>query len=460
MSPETPSVLSLLRRHAAERGDALCLFSIDEGRGVTWRELLGTAEGLAGAFASQGLKANDRVAVVAENSLDVAMLYYGVMAYGATFCPLDPKAPDLDRFLKRLRPKLVLKGLPELRAMGAVPAFAAENHAAICFTSGTTDGAKAVAHTFGSYHANAAQTVARWGLTPADRLLDYRSFSWAATHTVGLHPLLLGGHALYFAREFRAGELAAWVQRHRPTVLVGIPLVIDAMLGRADMAPEAFSSLRFVSCSTAPLTGERHRQFEARFGVPLVQLYGMSEGGLLALNPHQRRRIGSVGLASGAQRLRIVDPAGATLAAGQIGEIVAGGPACAAHYVREDGGLEPISRDALRTGDMGRLDEDGYLYVLGRTAQAFLRKGRPVLPFLIDQTLAAVPAVSDAASIGADGRITSFVVRRGELDAASVMAHCSGALPADYLPDEIRFCEAIPRNARGKVDFDKLREAL
>ncbi len=452
-----PSVLSLLRRHAGERPDAICLFSIDEERGLTWRQLLERVEGLAGFFSAGKIQANDRVAVVSENSLDLATLYYAVMAHGAAFCPLSPSARDLDPLLARLKAKVVLRGIPpfEKNPVASLPASDESAHAAICFTSGTTQGAKAVAHTFGSYYENALQTVTRWGLAPGDRVLDYRSFSWAATHTVGLHPLLVGGHALYFAREFRAERLAEWVGKYRPTVLVGIPLVIDAMLERA-MEAAAFSSLRFVSCSTAPLTSERHRRFEQHFRAPLVQLYGMSEGGLIALNPHDRRRIGSVGLPSSVQHLRLVDASGAELPRGQIGEIVVGGPACASHYVLEDGSLALIPRDALRTGDMGRLDEDGYLYVLGRTAQAFLRKGRQILPFLIDQSLVSAPAVRDAASVGRDGRVTSFVVRRSEIEAADVLAHCGRTLPAEYLPDEIVFCDEIPRNARGKVDFDKL----
>lgn len=429
-------------------------------------------EALATVFAEAGLKANDRVAVVAENSIELATLYYAVMAYGAVFCPLSPGS-HTPRMLDRLKPRLVLtQGADVLKHAKAsdsvsscLPVSRASDHAAICFTSGTTQGAKAVAHTFESYYRNAVQTVSRWALRPGDRVLDYRSFSWAATHTVGLHPLLLGGHTLVFAREFSAGALRGWVKRQRPSVLVGIPLVIDSMLEHAQASDAAdFASLRFVSCSTAPLTGERHRRFEAHFGVPLVQLYGMSEGGLVALNPHDRRRIGSVGLPSSAQNLRIVDLSGAELAPGEIGEILVGGPACASHYIEEDGSLARISRDALRTGDMGRLDEDGYLYIVGRAAQAFVRKGRQILPFLIDQSLSAVPALSDAASIGitrdgSDAHIVSFVVPRqpGAVAAADLLAHCGRMLPAEYLPDEIVFCDVIPRNARGKVDFERLR---
>jgi acyl-coenzyme A synthetase/AMP-(fatty) acid ligase len=459
-----PPVLSLLQRHSAERPDACCLFSIDQDRRLTWRELLQEVQAWAKVFDEAGVRLGDRIAIVGENSLELATLYCAVLAYGAVFCPISSTLPpeEIDRVLARLRPRLVWREqTSRLEALAAASsASAGAGHAAICFTSGTTDGAKAVAHTFESYYQNALQTLARWGLTTADRVLDYRSFTWAATHTVSLHPLVVGGHSLVFARGFRAAELAGWVRRHRPTVLVGIPLVIDAMIEQADtLDPADFASLRFVSCSTAPLTSERHRRFEEHFRVPLVQLYGMSEGGLIALNPHDRRRIGSVGLPSSVQDLRIVSPTGAELPQGEVGEIVVGGPACAAHYVLEDGTLAPITRTVLPTGDMGRIDEDGYLSVLGRTAQAFLRNGRQILPFLIDQSLIAAGPVKDAASVGRDGRITSFVVRSGEMDAAAVMAHCSRTLSADYLPDEIVFCDEIPRNARGKVDFEKLRRA-
>src|SRR5206468_8134970 len=130
-------------------------------------------------------------------------------------------APNLQRLLDRLKPELMLRQGADIAAFFArakkartrvldLPVSSASDHAAICFTSGTTEGAKAVAHSFESYYHNAVQTVTRWGLAPGDRLLDYRSFSWAATHTVGLHPLLIGGHALAFAREFRAQDLPGW----------------------------------------------------------------------------------------------------------------------------------------------------------------------------------------------------------------------------------------------------------
>ncbi len=464
-----PSVLSLIQWHAAKRPDQLCLFSIDENRGFTWVELLQEVRRLASVFAGNKLQPGDRVGVVAENSLELATLYCAVLAYGAVFCPISCAQPEhqIQRLLTRLRPRLVFR--EDAAAASMVLAAAsknerfesdAEGHAAICFTSGTTDGAKAVAHTFESYYLNALETVTRWGLMPSDRVLDFRSFTWAATHTVGLHPLIVGGHSLVFARGFRVQELAQWVRNHRPTVLVGIPTVIDAMIDQGDaLDPTHFSSLRFVSCSTAPLTSERHKRFEDRFGVPLVQLYGMSEGGLIALNPHDRRRIGSVGLPSSAQRLRIFGSKATDLRQGEVGQIMAGGPACASHYVLEDGALAPIAREELATGDMGRLDEDGYLYVLGRTAQAFNRNGHQILPFLIDQSLVAAPPVKDAASMGRDGRIISFVVRKESASAEEVMAHCGRTLPAEYLPDEIVFCDEIPRNARGKVDFEKLGRA-
>ena len=121
---------------------------------------------------------------------------------------------------------------------------------------------------------------AGWGLTEADRVLEYRSFSWSSSHQICLNPTLCAGDTLIFAAKYSQSRFFDWLRDYRPTVVVGIPTVVSMLLNRPrDEADAGFGSLRFMSCSTSPLLGDQHREFEDRYGIKLIQHYGMSEGG-------------------------------------------------------------------------------------------------------------------------------------------------------------------------------------
>ena len=224
----------------------------------------------------------------------------------------------------------------------------------VSFTSGTAAAPKAVIHTFGNYFWIAEQTIDMWKLTDADRMLEYRSFTWASSHMLCLQPALLIGATLVFANRFSRTSFFDWIREFRPTMVIGIPTVINMLLSR-DATPEdrtAMESLRFMSSSTAPLMVDQHLRFEETYGIQLVQIYGMSEGGVVAGNHVGDRRIGSVGRPGLYQNLRIVNPQGASLAAGQDGEIEIGGAQTGWGYLTKVVQANGF-RDPIETGDLG-----------------------------------------------------------------------------------------------------------
>jgi len=505
-APEPPtripyrSVRDLMRDHAERAAHQVCLHSIDQGTSLTWGQLLGLSHRLSAYLAEKGIAANDRVCVLTDNSLENLVLYYGVQRHGATFCTVNVEinATHLSEMLHRLKPKLVLwhdaldlaavrPGAPgEWVSFGAcdpagtgardgglfetlarypaspTPATVGrpEDIACICFTSGTSDRPKGVMHSFANYHCIGAQTAYLWGLTPSDRVLEYRSFSWSSSHQVVLHPLLVGGGSVYFARRYSQSRFFDWIRDCKPTISIGIPTVVNMLLNRPISVDRSeLAGLRFMSCSTSPLLDEQHRRFEATYGIPLVQHYGMSEGGTVAGNHHAGRRIGSVGRPGLFQNLEIIDEQGRILPQGEVGEIEIGGPQNATAYLNPDGSTEPVRGKRLKTGDLGYLDADGFLYVTGRAKEIIIRGGVNIAPLEIDGAIMRHPAVLEAAAIGIPDPIygetvAAYVVAKPgtDLTADDLHAHCAAVLPDFKRPREIIMTDAVLRNARGKVD--------
>ena len=437
--------------------------------------------------------------MLTDNRLEMPVLYYAIQRYGAAFCTINVEvnAAHVREMLDRIGPDLVLwhreldisgYGAPDGGAGDTWIRFGACNPAGsaaadgglfeslnryddkddapeaahgpddlcvLSFTSGTSAAPKGVMHRFGNYFWIADQSIDMWKLTEADRMLEFRSLSWASSHMLCLNPALRVGATILLAARFSRSRFFGWLREHVPTMVIGVPTVINMLLEH-DPAPEDIAAtrrLRFMSSSTAPLMVEQHRRFEDTYGVELVQLYGMSEGGIVASNHVGARRIGSVGPPGLYQNLTIIGADGKSGA----GEIEIGGAQPAGGYLLPDGTIEPIAR--LKTGDLGYLDADGFLVITGRAKDVIIRGGVNIAPLEIDNALAAHPDIGEAATIGVPDPVygeeaVSFATLRpgATPDAEAVRAHCAGLLAAFKVPKKVIFLDAIPKNARGKID--------
>ena len=504
------SIADLLRDHAGARGDKPFIVAVDENRQITFGELWRLSNRLARFLGARGIGPGGRIAVLTANRLEMPVLYYAIQRYGAAFCTINVEvnAGHVREMLDRMQPDLVLwhedidagaLGLGEhsdwVRFGACDPGgghaadgglFEALNGYAdsdgpddpapeadagpddlcvLSFTSGTSAAPKGVMHRFGNYFWIADQTIDMWKLTDVDRMLEFRSLSWASSHMLCLVPALRTGATILLAERFSRSRFFGWLRDFAPTMVIGVPTVINMALERTPDPDDtaATRTLRFMSSSTAPLMVEQHRRFEETYGVELVQLYGMSEGGIVASNHVGERRIGSVGRPGLYQNLRIVDETGKTLPDGGIGEIEIGGAQPAHGYLLPDGSVEAIAR--LRTGDLGYLDPDGFLIVTGRARDVIIRGGVNIAPLEIDNVLALHSDVLESATIGVADRVygeeaVSFVALRdgAAADTAAIVAHCARALPAFKLPKRIVLLDAIPKNDRGKIDRAALSE--
>jgi long-chain acyl-CoA synthetase len=496
-----------IARAAQRHPDKPWIVSADDGRTLTYRELDEAAGRISAFLHSHGIESNDRVALLANNSIEHLLCYFGVMAYGATICTVhvEMNRNQLDNIFTRLEPSLVLHqdglGLDDLLSAVAAPrlrlgrsdqpesgTFFAElarqapndaqttaggdDDAVILFTSGTSARPKGVVLNYREHLTNIESAADGFGITSDDRVYDFRSFNWASAQLLGALVPLQRGATLVMAAKFSASRFFGHIRDHRVTVAAGNPTTINILLNTETHARrDNLPTLRFITSSSAPLTLEEWRRFEARFGIPIAQGYGSSETGWIAAIPGEARRLGTAGRPLPCHRLAIVDAEGRALPPGEIGQIEIGGfeiGGNAAHdyrYLADDGSVRVNSRGRIRTGDLGCLDADGFLSVTGREKDLIIRGGVNISPVEIDSFLMQRPELIEVATVGVPDavygeEVVSYVVARpgATVDAGELLRYCSDGLPAFKAPKQIVLSASLPKTERGKLNRRALAE--
>jgi acyl-coenzyme A synthetase/AMP-(fatty) acid ligase len=485
-----------IARSALAAPDKTWVVSADDGRGVSYGQLRETVGRFATFLRQRGLGPNDRVALLANNSIEQLLCYFGVMANGATLCTIhvEMNRNQLDNIFERLKPKLILyqDGLqlddllaatsaPRLRighwdkpepgtlfaelahCAPSDPAQAAqpEDDAVILFTSGTSAQPKGVVLNFREYLLNIDPLAASWGITATDRLYDFRPFSWNSAQTLGALTIVNRGATLVLAEKFSASRFFQHLRDHGVTIAAGNPTTINILLNSEQRAHrDNLPKLRFVTSSSAPLLVEEWKRFEQKFGLPVAQGCGASEVSWIAAMPGEQRRLGTVGKPLAYHDLAIVDADGRRLPAGEIGYVELGGwPDHPFRYLGDDGEIKFHSRGRFRTGDLGCLDADGFLTLTGREKEQIIRGGAKISPVEIDSYLMQRADVIEAATVGVPDavygeEVVSYVVTRPgtPVDADELLRYCATVLPAFKTPKQIVISASLPKTERGKLD--------
>lgn len=494
--PGSNLLQSWIGRAALRAPEKPWLVAAADGRTVSYRQLREAVGRCAAFLQARSLGRNDRVALLAGNSIEQLVAYFGVIAAGATLCTVhvEMNRNQLGNIFDRLKPKLVLyqdgAGLDDLLAGTAAPkmrlgcfslpapdtlfaelARCAENEprtvarpdddAVILFTSGTSARPKGVVLNFREYLSNIDPVAAGFGITADDRLYDCRPFSWASAQLLGALATVNRGATLVMAPKFSARRFFAHLRQHEVTIAAGNPTIVNILLNSEAAAHRGnLPKLRFITSSSAPLVVKDWQRFEEKFGIPIAQGAGASEVSWIAAISGEERRLGTVGRPFAYHDLAIVDAAGKRLPPGEIGHVELGGfPDHPYRYLAEDGSIEVHSRGRIRTGDLGYLDADGFLILVGREKELIIRGGAKISPVEIDACLMQHDDVIEAATIGVPDAIygeevVSYVVTRpgAAADAGVLLQHCAGALPAAKAPKRIVFAEALPKTERGKLD--------
>ncbi|WP_037357739.1 class I adenylate-forming enzyme family protein [Amycolatopsis orientalis] len=437
----------------------------------------------AAALRARGVGAGDVVAVLLPNRVEFAVVLFAAWRLGAAVTPVNPELTDGEASFQiaDAQAKVVVgqgdSSLVTVRIEELATAapdegpVAGDDHAValLIYTSGTTGKPKGVVLDHANVRAMTEMIVNALKLGPAEHsLLILPLFHVNGIVVSVLAPLLAGGRSTIAGR-FRADDFFTVVERIRPTYFSAVPAIYARLAGLPDTVRPDTSSLRLVVCGAAPMPAELIRRVEDRFGVVVVEGYGLSEGTCAStLNPLAGpRKPGTVGRPLPGQEVALMDSAGRLVPDGP-GEVVVRGPNVMRGYLnRPEETAATIVDGWLHTGDVGRFDEDGYLVLVDRIKDMIIRGGENLYPKEIENALHAHPAVLEAAVVGAPHPVL------GELPVATVtlypgaaatedelLEHCRARLTRVKVPVRIDIVPALPRNPVGKIDKPALRRDL
>jgi len=445
-------------RFPADRRQAA--FELLDGGAVTYGELEAGAGRLAALLKTKGVGVGDRVAVQAPKSIEAVMLYLATLKIGAALLPLNTAytKAEVDYFIADAEPSLFVTDALALAAeatslspLEAVHQADASDLAAIVYTSGTTGRSKGAMLSHAALAANGQALADAWGFTSEDVLLHALPIYHVHGLFIALHCVFLSGaRALWLPRFDETDVLAALP---RATVMMGVPTYYSRLLADARFTRQAAEHMRVFISGSAPLLPSTFAEFEQRTGQPLLERYGMSEAAIITTNPlHGARLAGSVGYPLPDVDLRV--------ASGGIVQIK--GPSVTSGYWRNpEKTAEAFADDGyFVTGDVGRQDPDGRLWLSGRSGDLIISGGLNVYPKEIELVLDELPGVVESAVIGlphADFGEAVVAVVAGEGDEVAMIAVARAQLAAFKCPKRVIFVADLPRNAMGKVLKAELR---
>ena len=452
------------------------------GQCVSYGAMNRLTDRIAGALAQRAVAPGDRVVAQIEKSPEAVALYLACLRLGAVFVPLNTAytTTEIEYFLGDAAPKVavgIARGgisLGELAGNESAPAAARpsvtqSDLAALLYTSGTTGRSKGAMLTRANLATNAVTLAHAWRFTERDVLLHALPIFHVHGLFVAINTVLASGSSMLFLPKFDADEVVRLLPQ--ATVMMGVPTFYTRLLQHPAFTSERCATVRLFVSGSAPLLAETHRAFRARTGHAILERYGMSETLMNTSNPYDGERVaGSVGPALPGVEVRIADPeSGASLPdAESVGMIEVRGPNVFRGYWRmPEKTAAEIRRDGFFiTGDVGRRDAQGYLFIVGRAKDLIISGGYNVYPVEVETELDALPGVAESAVIGVphpdfgEG-VTAVVVPRpgAALEENVLRAALEQRLAKYKLPKRIVFVSEMPRNALGKVQKAALRDA-
>ena len=476
----------------------------DNGLNYSWRDLdRGTAM-MANLLASLELEPGARIAVQVEKSVEAVMLYLATLRAGYVFLPLNTayQSAEIEYFIGNAEPAVVVCSKknfgwvsPLAFKAGAKAVFtldedrsgtlleravhcsdahtvaekSADDLAAILYTSGTTGRSKGAMLTHGNLLSNAVVLKSYWGWKRGDVLIHALPIFHVHGLFVALHGALLNGSKMLWQGRFDP----KWVIGKLPeaTVFMGVPTLYVRMLAEPSLQRQACSNVRLFISGSAPLLIETFRDWQERTSHTILERYGMSETAMLTSNPYKakegERRGGTVGFPLPGVGVRVRGDAGQDLPAGEIGGIEVRGPNVFKGYWRmpEKTREEFTSDGWFKTGDVGLIDAQGYVTIVGRSKDLIISGGYNVYPAEIEGYINDMPGVAESAVVGVphpdfgEVGVAVLTLKSGAaLDSDAVIASLKAKLANFKIPKRCYVVSELPRNTMGKVQKNLLRD--
>lgn len=471
-----------------------------DGRAWQYRDFLACADRFANVFTTAGVGPGDRIAVQIAKSPEALAVYAACVKAGIVFLPLNTAytADEVDYFVGDATPGILIGDPANAGALtdvaarhgarlltldgqgrGTLPEAAssapdrfetldrnASDLAAFLYTSGTTGRSKGAMLTQENLLSNADSLVDYWRFTKDDVLLH----ALPIFHTHGLfvatNVCLLAGARMIFLPAFDPDAMIANLPRS--TTMMGVPTFYTRLLDDPRLTRELVGHMRLFVSGSAPLLAETHVEFESRTGHRILERYGMTETNMNTSNPYDgERRAGTVGFPLPGVDLRIADPdTGAPVANGEIGGIEVRGPNVFVGYWQMPEKTAEDFRDDgfFKTGDLGKIDADGYVHIVGRSKDLIISGGYNIYPKEIELLLDEQDGVKESAVIGVphsdfgEGVVGVLVAADGDLDTDAVSAAIRSRIARFKQPKALFVVDELPRNTMGKVQKNVLRD--
>jgi malonyl-CoA/methylmalonyl-CoA synthetase len=489
------NLYALLRDHFPEEAGQPCIL-IPRGEVIHYDELDALSARIARVLLEAGCAAGDRVAVQVDKCWQALALYLACLRAGLVFLPLNTgyKKAELEHFFGDAEPRVIvcrpesaaftgvlrpealvltlagaagtlLERARSTPAEFATVASAPNDPAAILYTSGTTGRAKGAVLTHRNLATNALTLVEHWGFTRGDVLLHALPIYHVHGLFVACHCTLLAGSRMLWLDRFDPREAIELLPRS--TVMMGVPTFYTRLLSEEALDAASCETVRLFVSGSAPLQPATFEAFRARTGHAILERYGMTETGMITSNPLDgERKSGSAGLPLPGVSVRVVGEDGAPCPPGTVGSIEVKGPNVFPGYWRmPEKKSEDFTADGFfRTGDMGELEADGYLRIVGRSKDMIISGGLNVYPKEIEDRIDALPGVVETAVIGVPDAdfgeaVIAVVVPAGgyALTEEQIISTIKAEIAAFKVPKRVHFVNDLPRNAMGKVQKSVLR---
>jgi long-chain acyl-CoA synthetase len=473
---------------AAQAPDAPAV--ADDGTDLTNTQFLHAVRRASAVLVTHGVSAEDVVAIMLPNQASYIVALFAAWRLGAAVTPINPTSAPAEAVyqITDADAKILIADTPpqidvpvavlsteELTSGEATAVVEPAEHrddalALLIYTSGTTGRPKGVMLDHANLNAMCRMVIDAFKMTSADHSLLILPLFHANGIVVGtLTPLLAGGRATVAGR-FSPKTFFDRLEQTRATYFSAVPTIYTMLADLpADVRPDT-SAVRFAICGAAPASVELLTKFETRYGIPLIEGYGLSEGTCASTaNPLAgQRKAGTVGLPLPGQRIRIVDADNADLPQGEAGEVLIQGPNVMRGYLnRPEETAKTLVDDWLHTGDVGRFDEDGYLVLVDRAKDMIIRGGENIYPKEIETVVYQLPEIAEAAVIGRTHSVYGeepvlFVSLNSgtTISTDGIREHIRVSLSKFKHPAEITILDDLPKNPVGKIDKPTLRRSI
>lgn len=510
------NLVSKLEETASEKPDSIaCRF---KDHMMTYQELNEHIQRFADGLQKAGMEKGDHLALLLGNSPDFIIAFFGALKAGIVVVPInplytpteigymltngdvkaivgvsqllplyesmheslpkvelvilcqtgeaEPEAADpevrmkMTTFAKILRPTSAAKQNQEL-----VP----DDTAVILYTSGTTGKPKGAMLTHQNLYSNANDVAGYLGMDEKDNVVCALPMFHVFCLTVCMNAPLMSGATVLIEPQFSPASVFKLVKQQQATIFAGVPTMYNYLFQHENGKKDDFSSIRLCISGGAAMPVALLTAFEEKFGVTILEGYGLSEASpVTCFNPFDRgRKPGSIGTSILHVENKVVDPLGRELPAHQVGELIVKGPNVMKGYYKMPMETEHALKDGwLYTGDLARRDEDGYFYIVDRKKDMIIVGGYNVYPREVEEVLYSHPDVKEAVVIGVPDpqsgeAVKGYVVpKRSGVTEEDIMQHCEKHLAKYKRPAAITFLDDIPKNATGKMLRRALRDIL